>query len=107
MNIFLENSDFLDTMISFFDLDQLIEIEIACAHDTLNLSCCIRLFNFRIRPAKSPSDEKVIISEKIIFLLQLLKIETQNSLHEMISISGFEKIIWPTNIFRKSKNRFC
>ena len=40
------NEDFLNTVISFFDFDETIQIEIGCANDTSNLSYRIGLFIF-------------------------------------------------------------
>ena len=73
--LFLETEDFCDTINLFFDFDQSILVKLACARVTLNFSCCVRLFKFRIGAMKSPGGEQMKTFEKHETVWSLLKIK--------------------------------
>ena len=54
------------------------------AHGTLNLSCCVRLFNFRIDPKTSPWLEENQDFSKAMEFSNIFKIKMQDSLHQII-----------------------
>ena len=57
----VENEDFLNSMNSFFDFDQIALIERSCAHYVFNLICSRRLFKFLIVATTSPGGAKMKI----------------------------------------------